>query len=125
MTTQRSYSKFEREIMDSFRHKLDLAESTEDVKKEFVLAVEHLLRKVFADELACMAEDIFLDAGAEPWYHFSPRLDKLERLQVERQSSDLSSIIERLAFKASKRYRHLGKNPEKTEAKIFPKPRQQ
>ena len=125
MTEQQSYTKIEREIMDNVRHKLDLAESTEDVKKEFVYAVERLFDEVFYGGLPITADDIFLDAEAEPWYHFSERLERAERLQQERQTSDLPNIIERLALKASKRYRHLEKHPEKTEAKIFPTPRQE
>ncbi|MFC1513262.1 hypothetical protein ACFL5J_02320 [Thermodesulfobacteriota bacterium] len=126
MTVQRSYSKIEREIMDSYRHKIDLTESTEDVKKEFVYAVGTLVTKVFAGALTCRPDDVFLDAGAEePWFHFSAGFEQEEKLQTEWHQSDLPAIVQRLAHKASKRYRHLDKHSDKTQSKICPKPRQE
>lgn len=125
MTAQRSYSKVEREIMNSYRHKIELTESTEDVKKEFVYAVGKLVSEVFAGELTCGPDDVFLDVGAEPWFHFSQGFEEQEKLQSEWRHSDLPAIVQRLAHKASNRYRHLDKHPDKTESKICPKPRQE
>ena len=118
MTKQVSFSKYENEILPSFRQKINLAESAEDVKKFFAYTAQELFKNVFAGKMTLNYDDIALQPEEEPQYTMSDRLLTSEEFTSVWKDSDLPQVLSRLAKPAVNRYRHLEKNPEKTEAKI-------
>lgn len=121
MIRQVSYSKIEKEVRPGLREKLNVAESTEDVKKFFVYAVKELLDKVLEGETAVQYEQITLAPDEKEGYTLSPSLLHDSRFQKVWENSDLPHIVRRMAEVAVKRYTHLEKHPDKTEAKIYPR----
>ena len=118
MTEQLSYTKFEHELRPHFRQRLNKAESTEDVKKFFIYTVQELLMKVLEGEVEVYFEDVALKPDQNPPYVLSQRLQEMDSLKSVWENSDLPHVLDRLAESAVNRYKHLQKNPEKTEAKI-------
>lgn len=121
MTVQHSFSKIEKELLPAFRQQIGTAESTEDVKKNFVYTTSDLLDKATGGELKPRFEDIHLVPAAEDdscKFDFSGRLMDNPAFIAVWRNSDLQHIVGRFAASASNRYKHLEKNPEKTEAKI-------
>ncbi len=118
MSTQHSFTKFENELLPDFRKKINLAESDEDVKKFFVYTVQNLFSKVFSKKADYSYDAITLTPGRESGYSLAPALMEAEDFKEVWNNSDLPHIVGRLADTATKRYSHLGKHPEKTEAKI-------
>lgn len=118
MAKQLSFTKFEQQIVPGFRQKINLAESTEDVKKFFVYSANRLMEKIFEDKIRFEYGDIMLAPLNEPGYTLSPRLRSSEAFLSMWQESDLPDVLNRLADSAVGRYRRLMKNPEKTESKI-------
>jgi hypothetical protein len=118
MTRQLSFSGYEHRILPRFREKLNKAESTEDVKKVFLQAVEELLNEILDERVKIEAEDVGLFPDTETCYQIDERLRTDEPLKSYWAESDLPHVIHRLAEAAIGRYKHLEKHPEKTEAKI-------
>jgi len=121
MTRQVSYSKIEKEVRPRLREKLNVAESTEDVKKFFVYAVKELLDKVLEGEKTVEYEQIALAPDEERGYTLSPSLLHDGRFKEAWDNSDLPHILRRIAEVAVNRYAHLEKHPDKTETKISPR----
>jgi hypothetical protein len=117
MTKQLSFTKYENEIMGDFRERLNKAESTEDVKKFFTYSIKSLMENIFADALDFRLDDIVLLTD-EPYYRLNKRLLEIAEFQAAWSDSDLPRMVTRLAGSALKRFRHLEKNPGKTESKI-------
>lgn len=118
MTRQFSFSKYENELLPDFRLKINLAESTEDVKKFFVYTTKELFEHIFEGKLDIKYEDIMLMPSAEPFYTVNERLSSQQDFSSVWNNSDLPSVIGRFAEASTKRYKHLEKKPEKTDAKI-------
>ncbi|WP_028585298.1 hypothetical protein [Desulfogranum mediterraneum] len=118
MTTQHSFTKFEKEVLPKFRRDMNLAESTEDVKKFFSYAMQELLAQVFSGKYTPRYEDICLQAGQDAPFLLSEAVRQLDDYPSIWDNSDLEEIILRFANMASHRYHHLAKKPEKTESKI-------
>ncbi len=118
MTTRVSYTKHENRLLPSFREKLNMAESTEDVRKFFIYTIKDLFDAVFEERLNLKAEDIFFDPEREPSYSFGKGLTAHRAFPSVWDESDLPRVVNRLADSAVRRYRHLEKNPGKTTSKI-------
>ena len=118
MVQQLSYTKFENEILPELRQKLNKAESTEDVKKFFFQTVRLLFEKIMGKKGVIRFEDIALVLNKEPHYKFNEQLFSSNAFKTLWVDSDLSSVMARLAKSAIKRYKHLDRHPEKTDAKI-------
>jgi len=118
MTIQQSFSKIEHELQPRFRELISGAESTEDVKKFFVYTIQELFSRVFDGKLEVGFEDIRLQPEREPPFVLSDQILSREELSSLQHSSDLPQVMTRFAQMAIHRYRHLQKNPAKTEAKI-------
>ncbi|HSR35614.1 MAG TPA: hypothetical protein VLL73_00415 [Desulfurivibrionaceae bacterium] len=119
MTKQLSFSKFENEIMPDFRDRINRAESDEDVKKFFAYAANELMNNVFAGKIPLQYGDISLDPTAEaPQFKVTERLLDLKEFSEIWHNSDMRHVTGRLAQTAANRCKHLGKHPEKTNAKI-------
>lgn len=118
MTKQHSFSRIENQLLPGYRNRISMAESTEDVKKFFCYTVQDLFRLVFEGNLVLEYEDVFLQPERTPAYGFSERVLADSGFISIWNSSDLPNLILRFADTAAHRYKHLMKNPEKTEAKI-------
>jgi hypothetical protein len=119
MARQLSFSKYEQELRPELRQNLNIAESTEDVKKFFVYTVQKLFDRVMEGKEAFTYEDIRLEPLQESGFIISDRLRADPTFESVWKNSDLSNIVKRLADAAGNRHKHLMKNPAKTEAKMF------
>ena len=122
MTKQASFSKIEKELRAGLREDINNAESTEDVKKFFVYAVQGLLDRVLEGQVRVEYEHISLAPDQREGYTLSPVLFGDRHLKQVWNTSDLPHIVKRMAQFAVKRYKHLEKHPDKTEAKMYPRP---
>ena len=118
MTRQISFTKYEHKVLPNFRQNINKAESTEDVKKFFVYTVLELMDNVFSGEIKLQYDDCSLKTDQAPFYSLSERVLSSEAFQPVWDESDLGRVLSRLAETATHRYRHLRKNPEKTDSKI-------
>lgn len=122
MTRQISFSKMEQELRPRLRQKVNAAESTEDVKKFFAQTIYELLRRILGDSVDLDHEAIRFEPLAKDGYVVTKRLRQVKGFSAAWKNSDLPHIITRMAEFASKRYKHLERHPDKTEAKIYPTP---
>ena len=118
MTRMDSFTRVENELLPKFRNMINQSESTEDVKKFFVYCMQDLLAQVFEGRLVVRFEEVALSPDATPPFTLDAALQGQEEFVRLWQGSDLSQIVTRFAELALSRYRHLEKNPRKTEAKI-------
>ncbi|WP_462325410.1 hypothetical protein [Desulfoplanes sp.] len=118
MSEQISFTKFENELLPTYRMKITKAESTEDVKKFFFQTLRDLLHRILGDKVVFEREDIVLTPHSLPGFRINEPLASDPTLQRAMTDSDLKRILERLARSAANRHVHLDKNPEKTNAKI-------
>jgi hypothetical protein len=105
-------------ILPRFRQRINDAESTEDIKKTFVLAVMDFFENAFNGGLVVRNEEVNFRPYEKPYFSLSQRLVEEEKIRSVWKDSDLHQIIERLAESAMNRYKHLKKHREKTNAKI-------
>ena len=122
MARQLSFSKYEQQLRPELRQNLNIAESTEDVKKFFVYTIRKLFGRVLDGKEAFRYEDIQLLPLEQSGFIISDKLLGDSEFAAAWQNSDLSNIVKRIADAASNRYKHLMKNPAKTEAKICQAP---
>ena len=122
MARQLSFSKYEQELRPELRQNLNIAESTEDVKKFFVYTIQKLFGRVLEGKEAFTYEDIRLDPQQQSGFIISDKLLGDPEFAALWRNSDLSNIVKRIADAAGNRHKHLQKNPAKTEAKICQAP---
>ncbi|MBU4276636.1 MAG: hypothetical protein KKC30_07860 [Proteobacteria bacterium] len=113
-----SFTQVEKDLIPNLRKGLNEAESTEDVKKVFDKASRALLQLTCGPELFIEQEELLLTGENEPYYQISPTLLAQKPFAEIWDNSDLPRILGKFASLASNRYRHLLKNPDKTEAKM-------
>lgn len=113
-----SFTKYEQELVPDFRRKINEAESTEDVRKFFARTVQELFSKAFEGKRALRYDDIRLDPRKEPFFVLNKEIIGSADVKSVLDNSDLLNVLQRLAQSAARRYKHLEKKPEKTEAKI-------
>lgn len=118
MSKQHSFTKFENEALRDFRNKLSNAESTEDIRNFFTRTTQSLFETVFDGEFDFEPEDIALAPDAVPHYVLGDTIWLIEEFNDTWQHSDLPRVVGRFADAAARRYKHLEKHPEKTDAKI-------
>ncbi len=122
MARQLSFSKYEQELRPELRQNLNIAESTEDVKKFFVYTIQKLFGKVLEGKEPFHYEDIKLTPLEQSGFIISDKILGDSEFAAVWQNSDLSNIVKRIADSANNRHKHLQKNPAKTEAKICQAP---
>ena len=122
MARQLSFSKYEQELRPELRQNMNIAESTEDVKKFFVYTIQKLFGRVLEGKEAFTYEDIRLEPQEQSGFIISDKLLENPDFAAVWINSDLSNIVKRLAGAAGNRHKHLQKNPAKTEAKICQAP---
>ena len=113
-----SFTQVEKDLIPNLRKGLNEAESTEDVKKVFDKASRALFQVCCGPGLSLEQEDLLLTGEKEPYYQISPALLAQKPFAEIWGHSDLPRILGKFASLASNRYRHLLKNPDKTEAKM-------
>lgn len=113
-----SFTKQENRILPNFRQKINMAESTEDVKKFFLQAARDLFEEISGKRIAVEYGDITLLPEMEPHFTMSDRFSSLVDLNDLWSDSDLPRVMNRFAVIAARRYCYLEKHPEKTDAKI-------
>ena len=118
MARQLSFSKYEQELRPELRQNLNIAESTEDVKKFFVYTIQKLFGRVLEGKDPFHYEDIRLMPLEQSGFIISDKVLEDPEFAAVWQNSDLSNIVKRIADAASNRHKHLQKNPAKTESKI-------
>lgn len=118
MVKQLSYTKFENEILPDFRQKLNMAESTEDVRKFFFQTVRQLFERIFEEKAPIRFEDLALQVNEDQTYKFADPLFKSRKFQGVWKDTDLPNVMDRLAKAAVNRHKRLSRNPEKTDSKI-------
>ncbi len=118
MAKIRSFTKYENKVVPRLRQNLNMAESTEDVKKFFVYAVKEFMEDAVEGKMDIRYEDISLNPEREPHYSISERLSDNPEFDALRKDSDLGQVLARMAESAMKRYKYLQRNPDKTEVKI-------
>jgi len=122
MTERLSFTKYENEILPAFRNRLNMAESTEDVRKFFLYTVKELLEKILdmgEDDLdITYPDDVDVDVEKPPFFKLGEKLKQHPKIKPLLESSDLRDILQRLAESAIKRYLHLEKHRDRTESKI-------
>lgn len=118
MTQQFSFSGWEHKALPQYKEKLNKAESREDVKNVFVQNVQDLLNDVLGGSVRMEDGDIALAPNSDSLYQIGERLRTHESLESWWTESDLPHVIRRLAYSAARRYKHLEKNPSKTQLKI-------
>ena len=119
MTNVKSHTRHEQQVRKEFRAKLNTSESSEDVRKCFVHSFRDLMHLVFNGALEARNDDAALDGTSEQGFRISRRLMKDRRFREEWDTSDLASIVCRLALTAGKRIVRFEKNFDKTESKLF------
>jgi hypothetical protein len=122
MARQLSFSKYEQQLRPELRQNLNIAESTEDVKKFFVYTIQKLFGRVLEGKEAFRYEDIRLAPLEQSGFIISDKVLEDPEFEAVWQNSDLSNIVKRIADAASNRHKHLQKNPAKTESKICQAP---
>ena len=118
MSKQISYSKIEQNVLPGFRQNINHAESTEEVRKIFGFAVRDLLLGAFRQEIDPSPDAVVLAPNAGSGFTLSADLQNNELFMTAWRESDLPHIIGRLAETAGNHFRHLAKNPGRTELKI-------
>ena len=118
MTKQLSFTKCEHKVLPKFRHRINEAESTEDVKKFFVQTTKELFEDVFEGKMDFEYEDFKLRVDIDPFYALSDRIMSSNSIKSVWNASDLPRVVCRLAESAVGRYKRLEKNPEKSNTKI-------
>ena len=113
----RSFTDLEHQLAPRLRRQIAAAESTEDVKKFFAQAGRDLLNQIF-DGLDATTDDVVLLPSDGPFFELAPRVSDHSQVAQLWDTSDLKHVIGRFAETAAHRFRHLKKNPEKTESKI-------
>jgi hypothetical protein len=118
MVKQISFTKYQQELLPGYRQKLNIAESTEDVRNCFISTVQELMKNVFEGKALVDNDDVELIPGAVPYYRFSKRLLSSGDFQAVWNTSDLPHMMDKLAETAVNRCKRLEKHPEKTSSKI-------
>jgi hypothetical protein len=118
MVKQISFTKYQQELLPGYRQKINISESTEDVRKCFIYTVQELMKHVFEGKAVVDYDDVELAPGAAPYYRISERLLSSGDFQSVWNNSDLSHMMDKLAETAVNRCKRLEKHPEKTSSKI-------
>ncbi len=118
MEKQISVVKYENNILPGFRNKINLAESSEDVKNFFIQAIRELLVNLFQDNGYQDFDAIKLSPEKEPFFELNNAMVTSGEFSQMWKNSDLRHVIRRMAETAAHRHGHLKKKPAKTERKI-------
>ncbi|MFZ5757195.1 MAG: hypothetical protein ACOY3X_09845 [Pseudomonadota bacterium] len=119
MTDQRSFTRFENELVHRYRRDVAAAGSMAEVRQCFSRTVCELLAKAGNDAVRCRHEDVTLLPAAEPGYALSAAITGQAAYQRLAKDSDLGAILARLAGPAMHRHAHLARHPEKTNTNSY------
>lgn len=118
MARRISFTKHERAILPAFRRRISVAESLQDVSRQFDVAAGELLDRVFAGGLELGVDDLAFSPGAPPHFRVGERLLARPDFALIWRESDLPRTLGRLAETAHHHWRHMQKHTERTDLKI-------
>lgn len=118
MAFQYSFSNYEKDYSHDYRKKINVAEDGVDVSKTFSHTMVSMLNDIFDNKFQLKDPDIIFDPLEEKHFRFSNRIMIMSGFSDVLIKSDLNNILERFAYTANNRYKHLNKHLEKTNAKI-------
>ena len=113
-----SYSQIENELKHKFRKMINESDSTEEVKNNFVYCMQELFSNASSGLIELRFEDIELLPERNPPFVINEQVRSVNKFIRLWEDSDLPQIVLRFSELASNHYKHLAKNPQKTEAKI-------
>ena len=119
MSDQKSFTKFENEVVHQYRKNITAADTVEEVRKYFARTICELLEKASGDAVRCRHEDVTLLPAKAPYYALADSLTAQPAFKAIWQDSDLSAIIARLVDGAVHRHVHLEKHREKTNTNNY------
>jgi hypothetical protein len=118
MAFQYSFSNYEKDYSHDYRKRITTAEDGVDVSKTFSHTMVAMLNDIFDNKFDLKDPDIIFDPTEDKHFRFSDRIRVMSGFNDVLTKSDLTHILERFAYTANNRYKHLNKHPEKTNAKI-------
>ncbi len=118
MARRLSFTKYEHELLPDFRHRINMAESTRDVRNSFSYKALELFGNVFGGTVRMDYEDIELAPDCDDCFVISERLRSSTDFVSIWNDSDLPNVVARMARSATNRCKRLEKHPENTETKI-------
>ena len=113
----RSFTKVEKSISSNFRARLSQAEDIPDVAGLFCTTMATVFGEAIP-EADVRTDHISFYPAKPPHYAIEKDLRNKEEFKETWKNSDLKAITGRFAEACKKRCRHLGRHPEKTNAKI-------
>lgn len=115
------FAKIEQNVRRAYRNNLNIAESTEDVKKFFWYALKDFFTQSFGGRVRVDIDDVVLERKVPGGFIMSTSLRRHPEVRSLWKSSGLQRIVARLAENALNHIQHLEENhPDKSEAKPFP-----
>ncbi len=118
MTRQVSFSKIRNEMMRGFRDRMNLSESTEDVRKFYAEAMQALFSQLIGRDEPVNYGDVRLEPNSDSGYEIAESIRRRPLFTSAWNESDLPNIVEDFSQVALNRFRHLAGNPSRTRAKI-------
>jgi len=118
MTRQSSFSKLRKEMMPGFREKMQMAESTEDVKKFYSETMRQLLDRLASHYDPVLPDDVRLSPDSTDGYFINPAIMDRPPLRAAWSESDLPYILDDFTSVALHRHAHLTKGSGKPRRKI-------
>ncbi len=104
MSKQISFTKYEKELLPDFRQKINLAETSRDVKAIYARTSLELLDKVFEGTISFEFEDITLQPENDDKYVLSDRLFSSPAFTDIWNNSDLPNVLSRFTDTAINRF---------------------
>lgn len=120
MKSHISFTKAENAVRHEFWQNLNNAESTEDISKFFVYAVQDLIEFAFNERVTVEFDDIRLMPEQEDGFVLSADFRQNRDIAEALESTDLHAVLVRFAATAIKHSRHLDKHRDKPESTIYP-----
>ncbi|MES9994935.1 hypothetical protein [Desulfovibrio aminophilus] len=122
MSRMLSYTKIENRLSQDYRQRVNTAESAEDVRKAFAWLLRDLLGGILETEVGLEEGDVRLAPETPDGFELGPAIMENPDFSGLWEGSDLGAILRRQAALAVNRLKHLSKHPERTEAKLYPRP---
>jgi len=117
-----SYTYIEKEILKSYRDKLNESKKPSEIQEIFSKSVLTLLSKITEELGDYEINDLKLDPVKDQKYEMSEKMKKDPRISYLMKESDLPSIIERMAKEAANRYSKLVNDDDRAGTfKLSPK----
>lgn len=122
MSAVASFTKHENELARGFRDRMKGAEGAAEVQKIFAAFVQAMLSRITGAEVVLDEGDVRVEPAVEDGFVLGPGIARNPDYERFLKMSDLLDILRRQGQHAANKITHLGRRPERDEAKIFPRP---